>query len=154
METNTSMTGQENQANNAGAENVQGRAEEKEQKMFTQEEVNGFIQSRLSRYKGQAEKEIKDDYDQRLKDLNAREMKLLVKEQLHDRDMPRELADIITCTDENDLKRKLDALQKIYSGESAAKNQVTGFQIGAASDGRLPTGPDPVRGAMGLNRKD
>ncbi len=150
METNTNMAGQEAQANNAGAEDVQEKVGGKEQKMFTQEEVNSFVQSRLSRYKGQAEKEVRADYDQKLKELNDREMKLLMKEQLHDRNMPKELADIITCIDENDLKRKLDALQKIYGGGYAAKNQVTGFQIGAASDGRTAVGSDPVRKAIGL----
>lgn len=81
METNTNMAGQEAQANNAGAEDVQEKVGGKEQKMFTQEEVNSFVQSRLSRYKGQAEKEVRADYDQKLKELNDREMKLLMKEQ-------------------------------------------------------------------------
>lgn len=153
METNTEMNGQETQAANEGAENVQGKPESQGQKLFTQEEVNGFMQSRLSRYKGQVEKELKAEYDQKLQDLQAREMRLLVMEKLHDRDMPRELADIITCTDENDLKNKLDALQKIYGGNPAREQQPTGFRMGAPGNSGPITGPDPVRTAMGLDRK-
>ncbi len=154
METNTNA-GQEPQIGNEGAENVQGTQEGKEQKLFTQEEVNGFVQSRLTRYRGQTEKEVRKEYDQKLQELQAREMRLLVKERLHDRDMPRELADIITCTDEDDLDSKLDALQKIYGGKGPARTeQPTGFRIGAPGNGHPLTGPDPVREAMGLNRKE
>lgn len=78
----------------------------------------------------------------------------MVKEALHERNMPRELADIITCDDENDLNTKLEALQKIY-GDKAKEEKPKGFvMVGARpaeSSGRLPAGPDPVRRAMGLD---
>ena len=103
--------------------------------------------------KGQVTKEAQAEYSQKLAELEAREMKLLVKERLSDRGMPKELADIITCADEKDIDSKLDALQKIYGGQGAARKEdrPTGFvQIGAASNnGQLPVA-DPVRKAMGL----
>lgn len=125
----------------------------KGQKLFTQEEVNAFVRSQVGRMMGKATKDHEAEYNKRLADLEARERKLLVKEQLDARGMSRELADIITCTDEDDLNAKLDALQKIYGKETQKEGEPTGFvQIG----GYTPAGgvanyrPDPVRKAMGL----
>lgn len=157
MEENTNMT-EQTQAENMGNESeVQGADQTnsesgKEQKLFTQEEVNGFVQSRISRLKGQIEKESKVEYEQKFAELQAREMKLTVRERLNDRGMPKELADIITCTDEKDIDSKLDALQKIYGDKAKEKEEVpTGFvQVGAASTTGAIYNPDPVRKAMGL----
>lgn len=162
MEENTNMT-EQTQAGNMGNETEGQGADQatagsgKEQKLFTQEEVNSFVQSRVSRLKSQINKEASAEYNQKLAELQARESKLMVKEALHERNMPRELADIITCTDENDIKEKLDALQKIYGGQSAAKEETkpTGFvQIGAGRSSEEMYAPDPVRKAMGLTGKD
>lgn len=123
------------------------------QKMFTQDEVNSLIQARLARAKEQAGKDAKAEYDQKLGELQARELKLVVKERLDAREMPRELADILTCTSEEDIDRKLDALQKIYGDRT--KEAPKGIKVGAPASGftfHTPAGPDPVREAMGLNR--
>lgn len=159
MEENTNMT-EQTQAENMGNETEERGVDQaaagsgKEQKLFTQEEVNGFVQSRVSRLKGQINKEASAEYNQKLAELQARESKLMVKEALHERNMPRELADIITCTDENDLKEKLDALHKIY-GDKAKEEKPKGFvMVGARpaeGNGRLPSMGDPVRRAMGLD---
>lgn len=128
-------------------------------KMFTQEEVNGFVQSRLSRMRGQAEKELKAEYEKKMSELQEREMKLLVKEQLSMREMPKELAEIITCADEEDLKNKLDTLQRIYSvrekEEQPTEDEETkGFRFGSTGGSGGITYADPVRKAMGLDRKE
>lgn len=159
MEENSNMT-EQTQAENMGNETEAQGADQaaagsgKEQKLFTQDEVNSFVQSRISRLKGQINKEAQAEYSQKLAELQARESKLMVKEALHERNMPRELADIITCDDENDLNTKLEALQKIY-GDKAKEEKPKGFvMVGARpaeSSGRLPVGPDPVRRAMGLD---
>lgn len=157
MEENTNMT-EQTQAENMGNETEVRGADQatagsgKDQKLFTQEEVNSFVQSRVSRLKGQISKEAQAEYSQKLAELQAREMKLLVKEQLDARDMPRELADIITCTDEKDLTNKLEALQKIYGSQGAAKEkQPIGFiQVGAGGDPHAMPVANPVRKAMGL----
>lgn len=162
MEEIMNATEQATQAGNTGNETeVQGKAQEGSgngQKTFTQDEVNNFVQSRISRMKGQLAKEAKAEYEQKLADLQSREMKLLVKEKLSDRGMPKELADIITCTDEDDLNRKLDKLSAIYGGDAVKKEKpTTGFvQIGASggSSGIGAVSVDPVRRAMGLDRKE
>ena len=124
-----------------------------DQKTFTQEEVNGIIQSRISRMKSQAAKEARTEYDQKLAELQAREMQLLVKEHLQARGMAAELAGVLTCTDEDDLKAKLDVLQQVY-GDSGRQKAPTGFiQIGASGgpgNGLTTPRTDPVRKAMGL----
>lgn len=158
MEENMNIT-ELTQAENMGNETeVQGEAPEskaKDEKLFTQEEVNGFVQSRIARMKGQINKEAKAEYDQKLAELQSREMKLLVKEKLDERGMSRDLADVITCADETDLNNKLDVLQRIYGGK-AKEEQVSGFRvIGSGDAGKAGfTFTDPVRQAMGLDRKD
>lgn len=123
-------------------------------KTFTQEEVNNFIQSRLSRMKAQAAKENEAAFAEREKAIQEREMKLLVKEQLNARGMSAALADVITCIDEKDLEAKLNTLQKIYSSSSTEeKKGSAGFiQVGTGNDGApgFATSRDPVRAAMGL----
>lgn len=168
-------TEQNTQSENMGNETeVQGASQEagKEQKMFTQEEVNNFVQSRINRIKGQATKEAKAEYEQKLADLQAREMKVMVKEKISERGMPKELADIITCIDENDLNRKLDILDKLYnkgSNSTESKDEkpkgfytydpVTGERktvtsFGAKDQNRKIPFEDPIRKAMKLDRKD
>lgn len=153
MEVNTTNITQEE-----GTE-VQGMNQEgKQGRTFTQEEVNGFVQSRISRLKGQMEKAAKAEYEQKLAELQSREMKILVKEKLDERKMPRELADIIACTDEKDLVNKLDALVKIYGGSAATKENEnpSGFvQVGTGATNQEigVSGSDPVRKAMGLDRE-
>lgn len=144
--TNTAAT----QAENMGNET---EVQESDQKLFTQEEVNGFVQSRVARMKAQATKEAQAEYNQKLADLQAREMKLLIKEKLSDRGMPRELADVLHCTDENDIDAKLDTLNRIYGGRKAAETekQPAGFvQVGAVPNNAPMPHADPVRKAMGL----
>lgn len=95
----------------------------------------------------QTEKEAAAEYARKLAELESREMKLLLREKLHDRDMPKELADIISCTDEKDIDKKLDILQKCGVG---AKNKEpgTGFvRIGAPKQTQQA---DPYRKVMGL----
>lgn len=144
---------QSTQAENMGNETeVQGKDGEK---MFTQEEVNSFVQSRIARIKSQVTKEAKNEYNQKLSELEARERKLMVKEKLQERNMPKELADVITCTDEDDLNNKLDILNSLYSKEKKTEKVIgSGFRcIGSAADPNNGSGVDPVRQAMGLDRK-
>lgn len=157
MEENTTMTDQATtQAENVGNEAQGPAAEGKNERLFTQEEVNGFIQARVSQMKRQAAKEAQSEYEQKLRDIQDREMKLLVKEKLSDRGMPKELADVITCADANDLESKLDAIQRIYGGGKAAANTesqaLSGFRpIGAGPGDKNAHHDDPVRKAMGLD---
>ena len=151
MDENQSM---EQQTQNTGENVTAQETETRGKKLFTQDEVNGFLQARLSRMKSQASKEAQVELEQKMADLTAREMKLMVREKLQDRGMPRELADVISCADEKEIETKLDALQRIYGGGTAAKEkeQPAGFtQVGTGGgQSGFVTTTDPVRKAMGL----
>lgn len=118
-------------------------------KVFTQEEVNGLIQGRLSRMREKITREVQEEQNQKIAELEARERTLMIREELSKRGMPKEFVDLINCTDEADLKSKLDILQNY-----AAK------QVGAGKKPEVRRGffplisddaPDPIRKAMGLN---
>ena len=136
MEENATNTEQHTQAENMGNEtDVQGAPKSDKNK-----EPKLFI-----------EKESRATYEQKAAELEARERKLMVKEELNTRGMAKELADVITCTDEEDLKNKLNIIQKIYGNNAAQDNKETaqGFvSIGVGYRGVEPS--DPVRDAMGL----
>lgn len=146
MENITTATEQNAQAENMG--NV-AQGTETSKKTFTQEEVNGFVQSRVTRMKSQIEKDVKAEYEQKMADLDAREMKLLVLEHLAERGMDKELANIITCKDEEDLKTKLDTLQKYTSKKDDSRPEQGFRNVGAAPN---PNGnnTDLTRKAFGL----
>lgn len=147
---NTEHTQAQNMGDDTGAQSQDNSGS---QKTFTQDEVNSLIQARLARAKEQAGKDVKAEYDQKMGELQARELKLAMKEKLEAREMPRELADILACTSEEDIDKKLDALQKIYG--DGPKKVVKGVKVGVPGRGfttYTPPGPDPVREAMGLNR--
>lgn len=133
---------------NQQSENMETETDTQEkegaQKTFTQEEVDAFIQAKVEETKKQTETE----YSQKVAEVEARERKLMVREGLQERGMPKELADIISCTDEADLKAKLDILQK-YAGKSQKeeeKPRVGGF---FPLKSQAPAA-DPIRKAMGL----
>lgn len=156
MTENTNMTEQTTQAENMGTEAPAQETDNSEERLFTQEEVNSFVKSQVARMMKKATKDQEAEYNQRLSDLQAREMKMTVKEKLSERNMPKELADIISGADEAEIDKKLDALEKIYGSKPAAKEkeQPTGFvKIGAAKQGQQVSAPsfnDPIGRAMGL----
>lgn len=130
-----------------GADNADQSGENKE-KMFTQEEVNKIVKSRLSR-----DRDTRSNQELREQTLRDREQSLLVREALLDRGMPRELSDIIKFSDEKDLISKLDILDKLLNSnkKEESDSQAKGFrQIGVGRNDGSVSGTDPVRKAMGL----
>lgn len=66
--------------NMRGGADVQEKGQDGEKgKLFTQDEVNGLIQARIARAKEQAGKDAKAEYDRKLGELQARELKLVMK---------------------------------------------------------------------------
>ena len=157
MEDNTNATNEGTQAANVGQEGVQG-ATGTNDKHFTQEEVNSFIQSRLGRMKDQAVKEARAEYEQKLAEVHAKEMQLLLKEQLSTRGMNVALANVITCTDEEDLKAKLDVLQSCFGAQpkggfyrlDKSGNKIAGSESQYMRNTKQKPEIDPIRAAMGI----
>lgn len=124
------------------------------EKLFTQEEVNSFIQARLGQMKKQATKESMTEYEEKLKELNARELKLTVREELVKRNMPEGLAEIITVSNADEISGKLDKLNEIYGNKETTQktDNPHGFIVGGAVGSNPQEAPDEIRIAMGLNR--
>lgn len=123
------------------------------EKLFTQEEVNSFIQARLGQMKKQASKESMTEYEEKLKALDARELRLTVREELIKRKMPEELAEIITVSNAEEISGKLDKLNEIYGGKNKEENKENlGFRVGGGVSGTTQEAPDAIRIAMGLDR--
>lgn len=147
------------QPETTGAE-TQETTSEKE-KLFTQEEVNSFVQSRVQRLRSQISKESNAEYEQKMADLSKREMQLVAKEKLLDSGLPKDLAGLITGENEEEIDEKIKILKAYCSKGEENKDkddhtpEVQGFrQIGAAPNSGKATGIDPVRKAMGLSRKE
>lgn len=142
MENNTK---QNTQAENMG-DGTDAQEKEGAQKTFTQEEVDAFIQEKVEETKKQTETE----YSQKVAEVEARERKLMVREGLQERGMPKELADIISCTDEADLKAKLDILQKYASKSQQKEEEKPVTRVGFFPLKTNTSAPDQIRKAMGL----
>lgn len=138
----------ENETVDAGEETTQGTG--KKEKLFTQEEVNSFIQSRLGQMKKQAAKESMAELDQKMKELQEREMRLTVREELGKRGMPAELAEIVSGSSAEDIGAKLDRLNEIYGKKEDKKEAPKGFQVGSSLNEKGQM--DALREAFGLNR--
>ena len=127
--------------------------EQAEEKLFTQEEVNKFVEGRLARIRSGAEKAAKAAYETKLAELEQREMQLLVREELQKRGLDKGLAAILSPSSAEDLTAKLDILQSYLKPATAGKaqSQKGGFSIGTPSEsGQGVHKADPYRKAMGL----
>lgn len=149
-EKTTQATGAEETGEETTQETDVPQKPEKKEKLFTQEEVNSFIQSRLAQMKKQAAKESTAEIEQRIKELDAREMKLSVREELEKRGMPAELAEVIECASVEEIGTKLDRLNEIYSKKKEESKASKGFQVGGG--GNEGQRHDAIREAMGLYR--
>ena len=116
------------QPETTGAE-TQETTSEKE-KLFTQEEVNSFVQSRVQRLRSQISKESNAEYEQKMADLSKREMQLVAKEKLLDSGLPKDLAGLITGENEEEIEAKIENnLSKIPAGEYQIKVGQANFFI-------------------------
>ena len=127
-----------------------GQEPQSQEKLFTQEEVNGFIQTRLAQMRKQAEKEASAEYGAKLAELGKKEIKIAAREKLQVRGLPMELADVISCEDMEGLDGKIDILEKLLPKKEEEKQ--CGFRIGGESEQGRSCSYDPYRRAMGLDR--
>lgn len=144
-----SMGNNETQTEGINTTDPTGQSKEK---LFTQDEVNEIVKSRLARER----KTLNTGSNQEVKEqsLHDRELSLLERETLFTRGLPKELAGMIKFTDEKDLNSKLDILDNLLSNSNKKEESdslVHGFrQIGVGRDNGSSRGVDPVRKAMGL----
>lgn len=80
-----------------------------QEKMFTQEEVNRIVQSRLAR----ARTETSPELSQREADLNKRELHLDARERLSEAGLPKELVNALNCSDKETIENSIKAILAI-----------------------------------------
>lgn len=83
--------------------------EDKQEKTFTQEQVNAIIGKRLAEQKASTESELV----KREKELEEREMKVKALEILSKKQLPAELADVLKYSDEDSLNGAIAVIEKM-----------------------------------------
>lgn len=138
----------DNMENGTAAENQQ------EEKMFTQEEVNQIVGSRLARAKLDAANS--KDFQEREANLNRRELELDAREALADAGLSRDLVAAINCKDKDSIKESIRLLKAAFSGSDpgaagAVRYKVTtGTSSTSNGSGNRKTSDAEIRKAMGL----
>ena len=121
----------------------------KEDRTFTQKEVNSIIQSRLESLKRSAFKQA----EAKMAELDARERKLNALETLRAKGLSDDFADMVANS--KDVDATLKVLTKHFSNNKVAETKVEnvesshGFQRIGAGEGN-PFKHDPIKRAMGL----
>ena len=88
--------------------------EQKEEKLFTQEQVNEIVKKRLAKVKQQEGAPDPEEFTRRTAELSAKESRLSCREYLIEQNYPRELLDALDTTDVEKFKEKADILQRVY----------------------------------------
>jgi len=113
---------------NTSAEGTQTSTEGTQQsgKTFTQDDVNRIVQERLAKEKSKAssnedfEKKTAE-LEKRTTELEARENRLNAVTALRDAGYPDELADVIRCSNADELKKSMEVIDKNYQRKDARR---------------------------------
>lgn len=129
------------------------------QKTFTQEDVNRIVQERLAKEKSKGQPGQTDtreaDLDKREADLKAREQRYTTLSAIREAGLPDELADVIRCDSDDDLKKSLETIKKIIEERTPTEQDKENAANMAAFSFTAPMhnnsgGGDAIRSAMGL----
>lgn len=146
---------------NTSAEGTQTSTEGTQQsgKTFTQDDVNRIVQERLAKEKSKASSN--DDFEKktaelekRTTELEARENRLNAVTALRDAGYPDELADVIRCSNADELKKSMEVIDKIIKertpeGWSKELEEKRSRIVFSAPIHTLPN-DNGIRSAMGL----
>ena len=146
---------------NTSAEGTQTSTEGTQQsgKTFTQDDVNRIVQERLAKEKSKAssnedfEKKTAE-LEKRTTELEARENRLNAVTALRDAGYPDELADVIRCSNADELKKSMAVIDKIIKertpeGWSKVLEEKRSRIVFSAPIHTLPN-DNGIRSAMGL----
>lgn len=146
---------------NTSTEGTQTSTEGTQQsgKTFTQDDVNRIVQERLAKEKSKAssnedfEKKTAE-LEKRTTELEARENRLNAVTALRDAGYPDELADVIRCSNADELKKSMEVIDKIIKertpeGWSKELEEKRSRIVFSAPIHTLPN-DNGIRSAMGL----
>ena len=120
----------------------------KEERTFTESEVNEIVQNRLARERRKNDRE--DSGDDRETNLNDRELKIMAKEKLLDVGMPTKLADLLRYDNEESLKEGIEAFNSLIGGTGKDKEKPKSWGQRQNWAGKRKTESEQIRAAMGL----
>lgn len=139
---------------------TEGTQTSTEGKTFTQEDVNRIVQERLAKEKSNGQTGQTDtreaELDKREADIKAREQRYATLSAIREAGLPDELADVIRCDSEDNLKKSLETIKKIIEErtptEQDKKNAATmaAFSFTAPMHNNTSGDSDSIRSAMGL----
>ena len=148
MEDNQNMENMTDQNDDHGNDS-QGN---KKGKMFTQDEVNQIVQSRLARFKNESVNN--NDYSEREAALTKREMQLTAREALMDAGLPKELLGAINVSSKEEMEKSINILKSFFGSGGKSKGTYRVVSGGIPSGGNSG-GYDSdlaIRKAMGLTK--
>lgn len=145
---------------NTSIEGIQTGTEGTRERTFTQDDVNRIVSERLAKEKSKAsnseEFEKKNaELETRAEELKAKENRLNALGTLRDAGYPDELADVIRCSNADELKKTMEVIDKIIKERTpegwtkdaeARRSKIVGASIHSHS---LPN-DEGIRSAMGL----
>lgn len=129
-----------------------------EVRTFTQEDVNRIVSERLAKEKAKYEANSKADsqakeeaLSTREKELQVRELKATAREKLFDKQLPKELLDVINYSSEEEMNKSIDILEKTY-GKQPYYSNGNGVVTHYTPRGGSHVLTDNLRAAFGLSK--
>lgn len=118
--------------------------EVKQGKLFTQDDVNRIVQERLAKEKGKGT----DELEKRAAELDRRERRMNVIDELRKNNLPDYLADALNVETDEMLHQSMEIIKKMKgeATESSGKIIGVGNPIGTVTKGN----DDDIRKAFGL----
>lgn len=129
----------------------------KEEKTFTQEDVNNIVQERLAKERNKSgedsgDKGIKEstDLEQREKDLRTRELKFKAKELIVEHKVPEEVLDLLKYEDEETLTNSITKISEVFRTKGRDKAQRFVDKVDSGGKPVIPNNDTGIRDAFGL----
>ncbi len=111
-----------------------------EGKTFTKEDVSRIVRDRLAKEKAKAAKTL----EAREAELTRRELRMTARERFAENEIPVELVDVISYSDDEQLDNAIELLKEALKGSGSKKEMKYDPVVGSAHY------KDPVDTAMGL----
>ena len=106
--------------------------EQQAEKTFTQDQVNEIVQNRLAEERKRDERKTGlTELEQRAKDLDARELKIKIKEAFKDKGYPEELVEVLDIKDDASLDKCLEVVGTHFNNK---KPVLKGVKPGMPAD--------------------
>lgn len=142
-----------NMDNNQGQQtNGQDNGQGQQEKLFTQDDVNRIVGERLARARGGQDM---NQFAERERGLNQRELMLDAREKLADAGLPKELLNAINCSSREAMENSIKVLTA-FKGNTAPndsrKTYVVSTGVTGNSGGSGNFRDNEIRKAMGLTK--